>query len=161
MEPDEPEAKTSTAKPGLLAGRRKLVALALGAALLLGGAGGGYFLFAGGGKHGAEAKGETAPVAFVDLPEMLVNLSAPSNRPQYLRLKIALEVADAHVAEEIRPVLPRVVDAFQMHLRELRPDDLTGSAALYRLKEELRRRVDLAIHPARLDAVLFREIVVQ
>ena len=91
---------------------------------------------------GTTATAETAPVAFVDLPEMLVNLSAPSNRPQYLRLKIALEVADAHVAEEIKPVLPRVVDAFQMHLRELRPDDLTGSAALYRLKEELRRRVD-------------------
>ena len=41
------------------------------------------------------------------------------------------------------------MDAFQTYLRELRPSDLDGSAGLYRLKEELTRRVNVSIAPAR------------
>ena len=44
--------------------------------------------------------------------------------------------------EQITPIMPRVMDAFQTYLRELRPSDLDGSAGLYRLKEELTRRVN-------------------
>ena len=58
-------------------------------------------------------------------------------------------------------MLPRVMDAFQTYLRELRPTDLDGSAGLYRLKEELTRRVNASIAPSRVNAVLFKEIVVQ
>jgi flagellar FliL protein len=57
--------------------------------------------------------------------------------------------------------MPRIMDAFQTYLRELRPSDLEGSAGLYRLKEELTRRVNASIAPARINAVLFKEIVVQ
>jgi flagellar FliL protein len=53
------------------------------------------------------------------------------------------------------------MDAFQTYLRELRASDLEGSAGLYRLKEELTRRVNAAIAPHRIVAVLFKEIVVQ
>ena len=49
----------------------------------------------------------------------------------------------------------------RLYLRELRPSDLDGSAGLYRLKEELTRRVNAAIAPSRINAVLFKEIVVQ
>ena len=62
---------------------------------------------------------------------------------------------------QIQPIMPRVMDAFQTYLRELRPSDLDGSAGLYRLKEELTRRVNVAISPARSTRVLFKEIVVQ
>jgi flagellar FliL protein len=62
---------------------------------------------------------------------------------------------------QVQPVLPRVMDAFQTYLRELRPTDLDGSAGLYRLKEELTRRVNASIAPSRVNAVLFKEIVVQ
>ena len=61
----------------------------------------------------------------------------------------------------MQPVLPRVMDAFQTYLRELRPTDLEGSAGLYRLKEELTRRVNASIAPSRINAVLFKEVVVQ
>ena len=54
-------------------------------------------------------------------------------------------------------MLTRVTDAFQTYLRELRPSDLEGSAGLYRLKEELTRRVNAAIEPARINAVLFKD----
>ena len=57
--------------------------------------------------------------------------------------------------------LSTVLDAFQTYLREMRPTDLEGSAGLYRLREELTRRVNIAIAPSRINAVLFKEIIVQ
>ena len=62
---------------------------------------------------------------------------------------------------EIQPVLPRVMDGFQTLMREMRPVDLEGSAGLYRVKEEMQRRVNNAVHPARVEAVLFKEMLVQ
>jgi flagellar FliL protein len=72
-----------------------------------------------------------------------------------------LEVTDSTFTSQIQSAMPRVMDTFQTYLRELRPTDLDGSAGLYRLKEELTRRVNLAIAPSRINAVLFKEIVVQ
>ena len=93
---------------------------------------------------------------------MLVNLAnTGSDRTQYLKVKIVLELPDQKLVEQIQPLMPRVMDAFQTYLRELRPSDLDGSAGLYRLKEELTRRVNAAIAPSRINAVLFKEIVVQ
>jgi flagellar FliL protein len=65
------------------------------------------------------------------------------------------------MVEQIQPVMPRIMDAFQTYLRELRPSDLDGSAGLYRLKEELTRRINASIAPGHVNAVLFKEIVVQ
>ena len=46
-------------------------------------------------------------------------------------------------------------------MRELRAGDLSGSAGLFRLKEELTRRVNVAVAPQQVSAVLFKEIVIQ
>ena len=140
----------------------KAVILAGAAVLLLTGIGvGAYYFF----SHNSEAKVETPagkPVVFVDLPEVLVNLSNPgAERTQYLKVKIVLELPDQKMIEQITPIMPRVMDAFQTYLRELRPSDLDGSAGLYRLKEELTRRVNVSIAPSRINAVLFKEIIVQ
>ena len=102
------------------------------------------------------------PAVFVDLPEVLVNLSnTGSDRTQYLKVKVVLELPDQMLMQQIQPVMPRVLDTFQTYLRELRPTDLDGSSGLYRLKEELTRRVNAAIAPNKVSAVLFKEIVVQ
>ena len=96
------------------------------------------------------------------MPEVLVNLStAGTDRTQYLKVKVVLELPDPAAQPQIQSAMPRVMDAFQTYLRELRPTDLDGSAGLYRLKEELTRRVNAAISPNRVNAVLFKEIVVQ
>ena len=58
-------------------------------------------------------------------------------------------------------MLPRVLDSFQTYLREMRSSDLEGSAGLYRVRDELTKRVNLAVAPSRINAVLFKEIVVQ
>jgi flagellar FliL protein len=171
--PEEPEAEADAAAQA--AAKKKKLMLFGGAGLavlLVAGGGGGYALglfggksapdphaaAAAGGEHGAPSA--KAPV-FVDLPEMTVNLSALDGRATFLKVKVALEVADSDVVAKINPVLPRVLDAFQVYLRELRASDLDGSAGLFRVKEDLQKRINIAIYPGRVDAVLFREIIIQ
>ena len=142
--------------------RLKLILIIVGAVAVVGGGGGGaYFAFFG---H-KETKPEVTvvkPPAFFEMPEVLVNLSnANGERTQYLKVKIVLELPDSTMQPHVQNTMPRVMDAFQTYLRELRPSDLEGSAGLYRLKEELTRRVNVAIAPSRINAVLFKEIVVQ
>jgi flagellar protein FliL len=143
----------------------KLIAMAAAGFLVLAGGGTGtYFMFSGKKKHEEEKAHAPVvkPIAFLDLPDVMVNLAnAGSDRTQYLKVKIVLELPDASLTQHIQTVMPRVMDAFQTYLRELRPTDLDGSAGLYRLKEELTRRVNVAIAPGRINAVLFKEIVVQ
>jgi flagellar FliL protein len=165
-------------KIGGLFGNKKVLIGAVVAVLALGGGAGYFFLKgkkaddqtvagasgAGGDQRPAGQSGPKKPSAFLDLPEMTVNLAAGGgqlDRQQFLRMKIALEVGEQKVVTEIQPMLPRVMDTFQVFMRELRPQDLEGSAGLYRLKEEMTRRVNVAVYPARVDAILFKELMVQ
>jgi flagellar protein FliL len=142
----------------------KLILMAVGGlAVLAGLGGGGWYFFMGHHAEKAEAAALIKPPVFVDMPDVLVNLSSSGNseRTQYLKVKISLELPDEAVQAQIQPIMPRLLDTFQTYLRELRPTDLDGSAGLYRLKEELTRRVNASIAPSRINAVLFKEIVVQ
>jgi flagellar FliL protein len=158
-EPEEGEGAPAKRKLPL-----KLIIIAAGILVLGGGGIAGYLMFFGGHGH-KETKAAAAPVkpaTFLDVPEVLVNLSSTgAERTQYLKVKIVLEIPDPQQQPQIQSSMPRVMDAFQTYLRELRPTDLDGSAGLYRLKEELTRRVNVAISPSRVNAVLFKEIVVQ
>jgi flagellar FliL protein len=140
---------------------KTIIIAAVGALVLIAGGFGGYkMLF--GQKAAPAAVAQAKPAVFLDVPEVLVNLStAAGERKQYLKVKVVLELADATLQPQIQTTMPRVMDTFQTYLRELRPGDLEGSAGLYRLKEELTRRVNAAIAPSRINAVLFKEIVVQ
>lgn len=147
------------------AGSKKKLIVIGAVVLLLAGGGGGFFLMkkkpAGDGH--ADAAAVKMPVVFLDVREMLVNLSAEpgQDKSKYAKLKIALELKDAKVESEVKPLMPRIEDTFQVYLRELRASDLAGSMGIYRLREELLRRVNVAIHPARAEAVLFKEVIVQ
>jgi flagellar FliL protein len=144
---------------------KKTIIVAAVALLVLGGGGfGGYRFMSGHGEAKAEKPKEAVvkPATFVDLPDVLVNLAnSGTDRTQYLKVKVVLELPEADLVERIKPLMPRVMDAFQTYLRELRPTDLDGSAGLYRLKEELTRRVNAVLAPNHITAVLFKEIVVQ
>jgi flagellar FliL protein len=141
----------------------KLILIAVGGVVGLVAIGTGGYLFFGRHADTAAAATQVKPPVFVDMPDVLVNLSSSGSgeRTQYLKVKIALELPDEAVQAQIQPIMPRLLDTFQTYLRELRPTDLDGSAGLYRLKEELTRRVNAAIAPNRINAVLFKEIVVQ
>ncbi len=154
--PSEEEAKAKGGVP-----LKKIIIAAVGVVVLAGAGFGAYkFMFS---KHETrEATPIVKPAVFVDIPEILVNLSSTGNdRTQYLKVKVVLELPDQLLMQQIQPVMPRVLDTFQTYLRELRPTDLDGSSGLYRLKEELTRRVNAAIAPNKVTAVLFKEIVVQ
>ncbi|MHC2333332.1 flagellar basal body-associated protein FliL [Bradyrhizobium sp. USDA 4454] len=144
-------------------GKLKLIIAVAGFLVVLGAGAAGWFFFMRG--HGEEQHAEAPPPkppSFVDIPDMLVNLvGAPGERVQYLKLKLVLEVKEEKQVEAIKPALPRVTDLFQTYMRELRPSDLNGSAGLFRLKEELTKRVNLALAPNQVNAVLFKEVVIQ
>lgn len=100
-------------------------------------------------------------IAFYDLPEILVNLTSSANKRNFLKISISLEVEDETKVPEIRTLEPRIVDKFQVYLRGLTVDDLQGSDAVYRLREELLNRVNTTIKPMKVNQVLFKEILVQ
>lgn len=118
------------------------------------------------GEHGEAAAGghAAAPaedVVFYELPDLLVNIRNDDGRASYLKLKLTLEVDSEETVHAIEPAMPRVVDRFQSFLRELRVEDLNGSLGSYRLRLELLRRVNLAVAPHEVRAVLIEEMLIQ
>src|SRR5215831_18302981 len=141
----------------------KLIVMIVSALFVLGAGAATWFLFF---RHPADEVHAEAPPpkppVFVEVPDMMVNLvTGPGERVQYLKVKVVLEVKEEKQIEDIKPSMPRVTDIFQTYLRELRPSDINGSAGLFRLKEELTKRVNAAVAPIPISAVLFKEIVVQ
>jgi flagellar FliL protein len=100
------------------------------------------------------------PGAMYDLPEMMINLNTGGRQASYIKLKVSLDLDDDLAKAKINEVLPRVLDSFQVFVRELRVEDLEGSAGVYRLKEELLLRVNAAVQPTKVYDVLFREMLV-
>ena len=139
--------------------------------LIIGGLAAAYFtglldsLLGMGGHAKEEAAADNAPGAgqpvFFDLPEMLVNLNTGERKTTFLKIRVSLEVEKAQDIPRIQAVMPKIVDNFQVYLRELRLEDLKGSAGMYRLREELLTRVNAAAAPAKINDVLFKEMLVQ
>ena len=157
------EGAAEAAEAAAPKGRLKLIIAVVGVLLVLGGGTATWLFFFK--HHDEEVHAEAAvakPPVFVDVPDMLVNLViSPGERVQYLKVKVVLEIKEEKQVEAIKPTMPRVTDIFQTYLRELRPSDLNGSAGLFRLREELTKRVNLALAPNQVNAVLFKEIVIQ
>jgi flagellar protein FliL len=107
-----------------------------------------------------EAKAAPAPV-FVDLPELIANLNGNPHRPTYLKLQARMEISKQEDAERVKAAMPRIQDMFQTYLREMRPEELRGSAGTYRLREELIARANIAVAPAKVVDVLFTQILIQ
>jgi flagellar FliL protein len=152
-----------------IAGKKLVLFVGAPLLVLILGLGGAYFaglfdsLLGGAGPGGAEAHGEGAayPPTFYELPEMLVNLNTTGRNSSFLKISVSLEIADEHDRAKLDAALPRIVDNFQVYLRELRIEDLSGSAGLQRLREELLLRVNTAVGPGVVKDVLFKEMLVQ
>jgi flagellar FliL protein len=154
---------------------KKLVLFVILPVLLVVGAGAGlYFsgalsgLLAGSEKSAAEQPAQAAgpangaPVFWPAKPmEILVNLRTDNPRPTFLKLSVSLELERAEDGAKIGDVMPRVTDTFQVYLRELRADQLQGSAGLLRVREELLARINAAVRPVRVKDVLFTEMLIQ
>lgn len=168
----------------------KMILIAGAAALVvLGGGGGAAFIFLKpkpdaaaekGGDHGKKDKkkgekkkegkeGEKGAavvregpdgVVFYTMPDVVVNMQTADGRPTFLKLKLTLELPDEGAVEVLDPNMPRLQDMFQTFLRELRPEDLSGSQGSYQLRMEILRRVNLVIAPSRANAVLIEEMLI-
>jgi flagellar FliL protein len=147
--------------------RRKLFILAGGVVVLLAAGAGLYFTgvidkLIGHSKEVAElAAPAPAPAVYYDLPDLLVNLNTTGRKPSFLKLSVSLELERAQDLPRLQAVMPRIIDNFQVYLRELRVEDLRGSSGIYRLREELLTRVNAATAPAKVVDVLFKEMLVQ
>ncbi|MBL4613948.1 MAG: flagellar basal body-associated FliL family protein [Magnetovibrio sp.] len=155
--------------------KRLLIVIAAILVLILGGAAAAYFTgllqpvidMLSGGEDAAimeEVEGTdiiSGDAVFYDLQEMLVNLNTGGRKTVYLKIRVSLELEDGDDITRVEEMMPRIVDNFQIYLRELRIEDLKGSAGMYRLREELLKRVNVAVAPAKVNDVLFKEMLVQ
>jgi len=152
--------------PGKTPGK-KIVMIAAPIVLLLIGGGVGAFMMLGGDKEEVVAEAEKKEpeepkqLIFYDVPDIMVNLNDTGRKSTFLKLSISLEVDRASTEATLKEQLPRIIDNFQLYLRQLRLEDLSGSAGMFRLKEELLRRVNQTVAPAKVNDVLFKEILVQ
>ena len=147
---------------------KKILMIAVPALLLVigGGGAGAYFFLLKKSDTTKEAKADDVPltppkVAFSDMQDILVNIQSNDGTPAYLKLGVSLELEDEAQKAALQPLMPRITDQFQAYLRELRLDDLKGSAGVLRLKEELLRRVNVAAAPYKVRDVLLKEMIVQ
>lgn len=141
--------------------RRKLIAAAAAAVLLLGGGGAGWWFLA---PHGEEAASATPePIeaeALVDVPAMTVNLRSLDGATKMLRVHMMLVPGPAG-KEKVEGQLPLIIDAYQPFLRELRPEDIAGAAATYRVKEEMLIRANSVLGEGAVRDVLIQDLVQQ
>lgn len=116
-----------------------------------------------GAKPEEAAPSEPPPIvpALFEMPEIIVNLNVGNRRASYLKLKSKIEIADSRDLAHVQAAVPRLQDLFTTYLRELRPEELRGSAGTHRLREELIARANVATRPARVTDVLFVEMLVQ
>lgn len=151
--------------------KKKLIIIIAAAVIILAGGGGGAYFMMGGkkeaaaeaekgkdGKHGEKKEG---PGYYYDMPDLVVNLSDDDRKQRFLKLSISIEIPTKEDEGKLEAVMPRITDHFQTYLRELRVEDLRGSAGIYRLRQELLARVSSAADPVEVRDVLFREILVQ
>ena len=146
----------------------KKMLIIIGAVLLLviGGGAAAYFMLSGssqkgkGEEHAAEEHSEEA-ATYVDAPAMVVNLRGADGTSRFLKIRFTLVPETAAKGEVIKTKLPLIIDSLQPFLRELRPEDLAGSAAVFRIKEEMLVRATAAMGPHVVKDILIQDLIQQ
>ena len=142
--------------------RRRLMIAGVALVLLLVAAGAAAFLMRKPAGGGGEGGSETAMKAdYVDVPEMVVNLRSPDGAPHFLKVHLMLVPGERGSGDAVKNHIPPLLDAYQPFLRELRPEDLAGSAAVFRIKEELLRRSAAVLGDGMVKDILIQDLVQQ
>lgn len=153
-------------------GKKKLIIIIVLLVVLLGGGAGAFLMLGGDAEHGEEEAVELTPEelaaqeaanvpVYIELPDIVVNLNSTSRRTNYINLKLTLELSKAEDVPAIETQMPRIIDVFNTYLRELRREDLQGSAGVYRLENELMLRLHKTLTKGEVKDILFREIIIQ
>ncbi|GAA4009867.1 hypothetical protein GCM10022280_03680 [Sphingomonas swuensis] len=155
---DKEEEAPAEAPPPPGKKKRLILIIAAVVVLALGGGGGWYFLSGGEETETADHEAEEAPEAFVDVPPIQVSMRAADGSSRMLKLHVML-VPGSLTEEELTHRLPQLIDRYQPFLRELRPEDLAGSAATFRVKEELLIRSNQALGVGSVRDVLIQDLM--
>jgi flagellar FliL protein len=167
VEPSKPDEAAPSPEAKKSGSKLKLILLAV-PVLLIGLAAGLWFTgilpralgMGGHSEHAAETAKSPTPLVY-DQPEILAKLHGNPQRPSYVKLTARLEVTRQEDVERLKAAMPRLQDLFLTYIREMRPQELRGSAGTYRLREELIARANLAAAPARITDVLFTQMLIQ
>ena len=177
---DLTDEELTGAKPPRFGKKQKIMAAAGGAVLLLAG-GGAAALFMGSGQPSAtgnhadheaheepdaeeeeaEGEGEAGELPLVDVPAIVVNMRTAGGQPRYLKIRFMIEARSSAKVEPLKAKLPAIIDSYQPFLRELRPEDLSGSAAVFRIKEELLSRATATVGTTMVKDILIQDLVQQ
>ena len=97
------------------------------------------------------------------MPKLIVNLAGTEGERAHYhgararRSKSATPPPSTNVPD----LMPRLKDQLNSFLRELRVEDLNGSAGTYRLRRELLKRFNTVMDPKKIDAVLIEGMLIQ
>lgn len=152
----QPEAEAAETPAAAPKSRKKLIIIIVAAVLVLGGGAAAWMMM---GKHkdGAEgadtaaekkkvAKVEGPPV-FLPLESFVVNLQPPTSN-QFLQVDITLRLADAHVVDEVKALMPEVRDRVLRLLSTRTAPELTAPGGREKLAEAVRTEVTRVVDPS-------------
>jgi flagellar FliL protein len=140
--------------------------------VIVGGSAGGFYfraaltqlIWGAAGEAGPPSKRVVRPdeVAYCDLPDIMVTLdSRGSSSKHVVKLSVSLELDDRAEQPHVQAYIPRVIDVFQVYVRQLSVEDVTGVPKIQQLRQEVLTRINTALQPTHVDDVLFREVLVQ
>ncbi len=158
-------------------GSLKLLLIALGVLIVVvGGAGGAYMFGALDSLLGLEISAEAAkkeaaekaaaeaalPPVFYDFPVLVVDLKQTSKRRRspFIKIKVVAELAEKN-EDRLKQIEVKILDGFQTHLREQTREDVAGKAGTDKLRITFLEIVNNAMAPGRVEAVHFRQIILQ
>ena len=98
---------------------------------------------------------------FYKLQDMTINLNEEGKKSRFLKVGLTLVLINELDVAVVEALQPRIEDYVMTYLRELKPEELSGSANFYRMRENLLFRVRAAVAPVQVTNVLFNSVLVQ
>ena len=96
-------------------------------------------------------------IAFVPIDPLIISLG-PNAGSRHLRFRAQLEV-DAGKEAAILSVMPRIVDVLNGYLRAVHVKDLETPSALFKLRSQMLRRIELVAGEGRVRDLLIMEFI--
>ena len=148
-------------------GRRRLIIAATAAVLVVVAGAAVFFtglldsIFGGGPSQKAVIElPEKTPPVFVELPEIVTDLKSGRCRAPFIKLKVVVELPGSDQSS-VKENEVRILDGMKVFVRDRTRADLVGKAGSDLLRQGFLAIVNNAIAPARAEAILFREIILQ
>ena len=108
-------------------------------------------------EEGAVVQGQH----FFKLEDITLNLNEEGRKSRFLKVGLTLVLVNESDIARVDLMQPRITDYVSSYLRELRPEEMSGSANFYRLRENLLLRIRVAVSPIQVTNVLFSSVLVQ